>query len=97
MTTDKSIVLEVLSDGYSAYNAFNDHSSPHAENSNCNYVSNFRGVLAAPTVTGVIALMLGANPNLTWRDVKHILASNAVQVDASYGTSAIRGLPSTNG
>jgi hypothetical protein len=36
--------------------------------------------------------MLEANPNLTWRDVKHILASNAVQVDTDYGTSAINGI-----
>jgi len=32
---------------------------------------------------GVIALMLEANPALTWRDVKHILASTAKQIDAA--------------
>jgi proprotein convertase subtilisin/kexin type 2 len=32
---------------------------------------------AAPMVSGVIALMLNANPNLTWRDVKLILARSA--------------------
>jgi proprotein convertase subtilisin/kexin type 2 len=32
---------------------------------------------AAPMVSGVIALMLNANPNLTWRDVKLILAKSA--------------------
>ena len=53
-------------------------------NPNCNYHSHFNGTsAAAPTVSGVVALMLEKNPNLTWRDVKHILASTATQVDAS--------------
>ncbi len=52
-------------------------------NVNCNYTSTFNGTSsAAPTVSGVVALMLEANPNLTWRDVKHILASTAKKVDA---------------
>ena len=33
----------------------------------------------APIVSGVIALMLQANPNLTWRDVQHILVNTAVK------------------
>jgi subtilisin-like proprotein convertase family protein len=96
MTTDKSSCSRgYVSDGSDSTrtNAFNDHLSTHAENGSCNYVSTFNGTSsAAPTVTGVIALMLEANPDLTWRDVKHILASNAVQVDASYGTSVIQGI-----
>lgn len=36
---------------------------------------------AAPVVSGVAALMLGANPNLGWRDVQHILASTATKTD----------------
>ena len=32
---------------------------------------------AAPVVSGVVALMLQANPNLTWRDVRAILAGTA--------------------
>jgi subtilisin-like proprotein convertase family protein len=32
---------------------------------------------AAPVVAGVIALMLEANPNLTWRDVQYILIHSA--------------------
>lgn len=32
---------------------------------------------AAPAVSGVVALMLQANPNLTWRDVRLILARTA--------------------
>lgn len=56
----------------------------HLENSKCNYTSTFNGTsAAAPTVTGVIALMLEANENLSWRDVKHILASTADQIDTN--------------
>jgi hypothetical protein len=38
---------------------------------------------AAPVTVGVIALLLEANPALTWRDIKHILASTARQIDAA--------------
>jgi len=44
---------------------------------------------AAPMVSGVIALMLETNPDLTWRDVKHILATTAVQVDSSFSATAV--------
>jgi subtilisin-like proprotein convertase family protein len=33
---------------------------------------------SAPVVSGVVALMLQANPNLGWRDVQHILALTAI-------------------
>ena len=39
---------------------------------------------AAPIVTGVVALMRQANSNLTWRDVKLILAESAVKNDPSH-------------
>ena len=45
---------------------------------NCKYDFVFGGSSAStPVITGVVALMLDANPNLTWRDVKHILAKTA--------------------
>ncbi|PKV13745.1 S8 family serine peptidase [Xanthomonas prunicola] len=48
----------------------------------CNYSARMNGTSAsAPTVAGVAALMLSANPQLTLRDVKYILAATAVQVD----------------
>jgi hypothetical protein len=37
--------------------------------------------VSAAIVTGVIALMLEANPELDWRDIKYILAKTAVQID----------------
>lgn len=39
---------------------------------------------AAPLAAGVIALMLEANPNLTWRDVQHILVNSAVPTDLAH-------------
>ena len=62
-------------------NVFNDFNGDNSENSRCNYHSTFNGTSsAAPTVSGVVALMLEANSDLTWRDVKHILATTADQV-----------------
>ena len=44
------------------------------------YTSRFNGTsAAAPMVSGVIALMLQANPNLTYRDVEEILLRSARQ------------------
>ena len=46
------------------------------------YTSRFGGTSgAAPMVSGVIALMLEANPNLTYRDVEEILVRSARQND----------------
>ena len=42
------------------------------------FTSGFLGTSAStPVVAGVVALMLQANPNLTWRDVQHILVNTA--------------------
>jgi subtilisin-like proprotein convertase family protein len=48
------------------------------------YTNNFGGTSsAAPLVSGVVALMLEANPTLTWRDVQKILLDTAKQNDPS--------------
>lgn len=66
----------------SLYNAF--QSNDNDLNDNCSFTSVFNGSSsAAPLVSGSIALMLEANSNLTWRDVKHILATTARVVDSS--------------
>ena len=79
LTTD----IMGCSKGYSSQGATaNDFESGGAFNSNCNYTSTMNGTSAAtPMVSGVVAAMLSANPNLSWRDVKYILASTARQVD----------------
>jgi subtilisin family serine protease len=48
------------------------------------YAYNFGGTsAAAPLVSGVIALMLEANPDLTTRDIQHILVNTAEKNDPS--------------
>jgi len=48
------------------------------------YRSDFSGTSAsAPMVSGVVALMLSANPNLSWRDVRLVLARSARRNDAN--------------
>nr|WP_286186698.1 S8 family serine peptidase [Geitlerinema sp. P-1104] len=43
-----------------------------------NWTNQFGGTsAAAPIVSGVVALMLEVNPNLTWRDIQHILVETA--------------------
>ncbi len=50
---------------------------PHGD-----YTSTFGGTSsAAPATAGATAILLGVNPELTWRDVKHILASSARKID----------------
>ena len=50
------------------------------------YNPNFNGTSAScPIVSGVIALMLEANPTLGWRDVQEIIMRSAVVVDPMYG------------
>ncbi len=50
------------------------------------YTNGFGGTSGAtPIVTGVIALMLEANPDLGWRDVQNIIAYSAHQVGSGVG------------
>lgn len=50
--------------------------------SNSGYTFTFGGTSASsPIVAGVVALMLEANPGLTWRDVQHILVDSVRPID----------------
>ena len=93
MTTDQSGCAKGYVSPYGqAYNDFDKLSggAGHSENVDCNYTSTFNGTSsAAPVTSGAVALILEANPSLTWRDVKHILASTSDQVDASISTTNI--------
>lgn len=54
-------------------------------NKDCNYTSVFNGTSSAtPVASGAVALILEANPNLTWRDMKYILAKTATQVHTDF-------------
>ncbi len=51
-----------------------------------NYTTRFGGTSsAAPMVTAIVALMLEANPNLGWRDVREILALSARHAGTDVG------------
>jgi subtilisin family serine protease len=65
---------------FAAWYPFNNPG--HNDNPSCNYTSSFNGTSsAAPNAAGVVALILSANPNLSYRDVKHILAASSSKVD----------------
>lgn len=57
------------------------------ENANCDYGMLNGTSAATPTVAGVVALMLQANPNLTWRDVREILRASSRKIQSNYGTT----------
>ena len=60
------------------------------DNAQCNYAHLNGTSAAAPTLTGVVALMLSANPALSWRDVRDILRSTARKIDPDYGDKGQR-------
>ncbi len=79
-SNNKGIVTTDLtgSDGYNSGLSSSDYTSQP------NYTACFGGTSAAtPVVSGVVALILQANPNLGWRDVHAILARSARQNDPS--------------
>ncbi len=56
------------------------------------YTSQFGGTSSScPKVAGVVALILQVNPNLTWRDIRRLLATTARQNDAGDGGWAMNG------
>jgi subtilisin family serine protease/subtilisin-like proprotein convertase family protein len=64
-----------------------DPEHPDMEGNNYSYTRNLQGTsFSAPVVSGVCALMLQANPALSWRDVKEILLRSSLQVDPRSAT-----------
>ena len=62
-----------------------DSDGKNALAASCQYTAVMNGTSsAAPNVTGVVALMLEANPNLRVRDIKYILAKTAKKVDFAF-------------
>ncbi len=61
------------------------------------YVSFSGTSAAAPVISGLIGLMLEANPNLGWRDVQEILAYSSRQNDAASGGWQFNGAGNWNG
>ncbi len=60
--------------------------TPTAANQAAGYNNNFGGTSAACAMaSGVVALMLEANPALGWRDVQEIIMRSATVVDPMYG------------
>ena len=54
------------------------------DNADCDYTYMNGTSAATPTISGVVALVLSANPDLTWRDMRDILLASARKVDADY-------------
>ncbi len=91
LTTDFIGCSYGMKTGSKDHNSFDAGQSP---NTNCAHTSTMNGTSSAtPVTSGAIALILSANPALTWRDVKYILAKTADQVDASV---AAQSHPSTS-
>ena len=88
ITTDQTGTLA----GYGV--VYGDRLTSRADvNPNGDYTSSFNGTSsAAPNLSGVVAILLDAVPELTWRDVKHVLAKTARQTN-----STIRSVRSTFG
>lgn len=66
----------------------NDLEYGHELNLQCDYTATMNGTSSAtPNVSGVIALLREVNPSLKMRDIKHILATTAKQIDPTHDDS----------
>ncbi|MGX9463376.1 S8 family serine peptidase [Shewanella sp. A14] len=67
------------------------HGGLHPLNLDCNYTSTMNGTSsAAPNTSGAVAMIMSANPSLTWRDVRHVLATTASKVDADIEAKTVK-------
>jgi len=78
-----------LQDMFNIRNSFNAGMATDDDgnylNADFNYTNTMNGTSSAtPVTTGSVAIILEANPDLTWRDVKYILAKTATKVDPGF-------------
>ncbi|APJ04910.1 S8 family serine peptidase [Silvanigrella aquatica] len=78
-----------LQDVFNIRNSFNAGTATDEDgndlNADFNYTNTMNGTSSAtPVTTGSVAIILEANPDLTWRDVKYILAKTATKVDPDF-------------
>ncbi len=81
---DAPAIISTDQMGLAGYSAEHDSRLLHDNplNRDGDYVSAFGGTSAAtPAVAGAVAILLSVKPELTWRDVKHILAKTARRID----------------
>ena len=79
-----AIVTTDQAGAFAGFNLFPENrlTAEHPLNRDGDYFSAFGGTSAAtPAVAGAVAVVLGVRPELTWRDVKHILAGTARRID----------------
>lgn len=81
LTTDLTGCDKGFGDSANGLTSFDRAENPL--NTNCNYTSSMNGTSgAAPLVTGGLALLLSVNPQLSWRDLKYVMAKTARKIDA---------------
>ncbi|MCL1125497.1 S8 family serine peptidase [Shewanella surugensis] len=90
ITTDRQGCSAGLTSFLSFDNLANVFDSGNELNPHCNYTSHMGGTSsAAPNTSGAIAVIWGANSDLTWRDIRHVLATTATQVDKNIQAKTI--------
>lgn len=79
---EPKIVTTDLTGAAYGYDSYKGEHFDLPSNTNFDYTDQMNGTsAAAPIVSGIIALMLEANPSLTYRDVRDIIIKTAVKTD----------------
>ncbi len=88
-SSDPPIVTTDISGIISGTGGYNDGLTSETPAVSPDYTTHFGGTSsAAPMISAVVALMLEANPNLGWRDVREILAVAARHTGSDIGAPA---------